>query len=347
MPDDPNQPPPPLSATSAPPRSGYAQMPYAQAAGANYAAPVYAPRTPRPAWFWPLITLGSLAILGFALWATVFSALHSAGDDGTSAFASSRIAVIDVSGVIVDADKLDKQLEKFGDDSSVKAILLHIDSPGGGAAASQEIFHEVMRIRHEKHKKVVASIQSVGASGAYYIASACDSIYANDASVVGSVGVIMEWTNYGDLMKWARLKPVVIHAGALKDAGDPTHDMTPQEAAYFQSLVDNMYGQFIHDVASGRHTSDDRIHTLATGQVWTGQQALPLGLIDKIGGYRDALIDTARSVGIPGEPATVRPHPRRKVWPPCSAAARTPCCQTPPVCSTALPVFISYGSRSD
>ena len=347
MPDDPNQPPPPLSASSAPPRSGYAQMPYAQAAGANYAAPVYAPRTPRPAWFWPLIILGSLAILGFALWATVFSALHSAGDDGTSAFASSRIAVIDVSGVIVDADKLDKQLEKFGDDSSVKAILLHIDSPGGGAAASQEIFHEVLRIRHEKHKKVVASIQSVGASGAYYIASACDSIYANDASVVGSVGVIMEWTNYGDLMKWARLKPVVIHAGALKDAGDPTHDMTPQEAAYFQSLVDNMYGQFIHDVASGRHTSDDRIHTLATGQVWTGQQALPLGLIDKIGGYRDALIDTARSVGIPGEPATVRPHPRRKVWPPCSAAARTPCCQTPPVCSTALPVFISYGSRSD
>ncbi len=312
MPDDPNQPPPPLSASSAPPRSGYAQMPYAQAAGANYAAPVYAPRTPRPAWFWPLIILGSLAILGFALWATVFSALHSAGDDGTSAFASSRIAVIDVSGVIVDADKLDKQLEKFGDDSSVKAILLHIDSPGGGAAASQEIFHEVMRIRHEKHKKVVASIQSVGASGAYYIASACDSIYANDASVVGSVGVIMEWTNYGDLMKWARLKPVVIHAGALKDAGDPTHDMTPQEAAYFQSLVDNMYGQFIHDVASGRHTTDDRIHTLATGQVWTGQQALPLGLIDKIGGYRDALIDTARSVGIPGEPATVRPASEKK-----------------------------------
>jgi len=312
MPDDPNQPPPPLSAGSAPPRPGYAQMPYGQADGTNFSAPMYAPRTPRPAWFWPTIILGSLAILGLVFWGIIFSALHSGGDDGTSAFASSRIAVIEVSGVIVDADKLDKQLEKFGNDSSVKAILLHIDSPGGGAAASQEVFQEVLRIRHEKHKKVVASIQSVGASGAYYIASACDSIYANDASVVGSVGVIMEWTNYGDLMKWARLKPVIIHAGALKDAGDPTHDMTLQEAAYFQSLVDNMYGQFIHDVASGRHTSDERIHALATGQVWTGQQSLPLGLIDKIGGYRVALIDTARSVGISGEPAVVHPASEKK-----------------------------------
>ena len=273
---------------------------------------MYTPRPPRPAWFWPGMILGTIAILGLILWAIVFSALHSAGDDTVSAFATSRIAVIDVSGVIVDAEKIDKQMEKFGDDSSVKAIVLHIDSPGGGAAASQEVYNEVLRIRQEKHKKVVASIQSVGASGAYYIASACDSIYANDASVVGSIGVIMEWTNYGDLMRWAKLKPVVIHAGALKDAGDPTHDMTPEEAVYFQSLVDNMYGQFIHDVASGRHTSDARIHPLATGQVWTGQQALPLGLIDKIGGYRVALIDTARSVGITGEPTVVRPASEKK-----------------------------------
>ena len=167
-------------------------------------------------------------------------------------------------------------------------------------------------MRQEKHKKVVASVESVGASGAYYIASACDSIYANQASVVGSIGVIMEWTNYGDLFRWAKLKSVVIHAGELKDAGYPTHDMTPQEAAYFQSLVDNMYGQFVHDVADGRHTSAAKIQPLATGQVWTGQQSLPLGLIDKIGGYRVALIDTARSVGIKDEPAIIRPASAKK-----------------------------------
>ena len=240
--------------------------------------------------------------------------MHSSDDTSTTAtaFTSDRIAVIDLTGVIIDAEKVDTQLRKFGDDASVKAIVLRIDSPGGGAAASQEIYHEVLRIRAEKHKKIVASIQSVGASGAYYIASACDRIYSNEASVVGSIGVIMEWTNYGDLFRWAKLKSVVIHAGALKDAGDPTHDMTPEEAAYFQSLVDNMYGQFNHDVADGRHLDPARIQPLATGQVWTGQQSLALGLIDKIGGYRIALIDTARSVGIKDEPTIVRPASAKK-----------------------------------
>jgi protease-4 len=233
-------------------------------------------------------------------------------DSSSGGFGTDSIAVIDISGVILDADKIDKQLEKFGDDDNVKAIVLHIDSPGGGAAASQEMYHEVLRVRQEKHKKVVASVESVGASGAYYIAAGCDKIYANPASVVGSIGVIMEWTNYGDLLRWAKLKNVTISHGDLKDAGDPTRDLTPKEEAYFQSLVDNMYGQFVHDVAVGRHTSDDKIAPLATGQVWTGQQAQPLGLIDAQGGFRDALLDTARSVGIKGEPNVVRAAKSKK-----------------------------------
>jgi protease-4 len=234
------------------------------------------------------------------------------GDFAVTGDGSDQIGVIDVSGVIMDADKLDTQIRKMADNDSVKAIILHINSPGGGAAASQEVYNEVLRIRKEKHKKIVASIESVGASGAYYIASACDSIYANDASVVGSIGVIMEWTNYGELYRWAKLKSVVIHAGELKDAGDPTHDVTPQEQAYFQGLVDNMYGQFIHDVATGRHIPEEKIKPLATGQVWTGQQSLPLGLIDHVGGFRSALMDTAKSVGISGEPSIARPASQKK-----------------------------------
>jgi protease-4 len=113
-------------------------------------------------------------------------------------------------------------------------------------------------------------------------------------------------------MKMVKLKSVVVHAGTLKDAGDPTRDMTPEEQAYFQSLVDNMYGQFVHDVATGRKSTDDKIRPLATGQVWTGQQALSLGLIDKVGGFRVALIDTARDAGIKGEPAIVRPPAENK-----------------------------------
>jgi protease-4 len=290
--------------------------PYAPgyAYGAGYPAP-YAQR--RSAWPWVVLVLG-IAVLGVIAVSLFFASMVKSMDldagAGSLNFGDNAIAVIDVSGVITDADtdKIDKQLEKFGNNSSIKAIILHIDSPGGGAAASQEIYHEVLRVRQQKHKKVVASVESVGASGAYYIASACDKIYANPASVVGSIGVIMEWTNYGDLMKWAKLKPVVITHGELKDAGDPTRDMTPKEAAYFQSLVDNMYGQFVHDVAVGRHTPDAKITPLATGQVWTGEQSQALGLIDAQGGFRDALIDTARSVGITGEPSVVRPSKEKR-----------------------------------
>lgn len=308
----------------APPQASHAAAypPPPPAPYPNYAAPYPYPY-PRPAypmapprrhsgWFWFAVIGGSFALVALLITAMVWSTVHQVTGTASTTFSTNSIAVIDVDGVILDADKIDAQLRKFGDDSSVKAILLHINSPGGGAAASQEIYHEVLRVRQDKHKKIVASVESVGASGAYYIASGCDKIYANDASVVGSIGVIMEWTNYGDLMRWAKLKNVIIHAGELKDAGDPSRDMTPKEAAYFQSLVDNMYAQFVHDVATGRHTTDATIRPLATGQVWTGQQSLPLGLIDKIGGYRVALMDTARDVGISGEPAIVRPTSAKK-----------------------------------
>jgi protease-4 len=300
MPDhfEPQPPPPPP-----PPAAGYS-APYATPYPPRYGYPP--PR--RSAWFYLAVIGGSLIAAGLLFGAMIWGTMRSiSGDSSDGLGIGKRIAVIDIDGVILDAEKVDTQLRKFGDDDSVKAIILHINSPGGGAAASQEIYHEVLRIRQDKHKKIVASVESVGASGAYYIASACDRIYANDASVVGSIGVIMEWTNYGDLLRWAKLKNVTITKGDLKSAGDPSRDMTPAEQAYFQSLVDNMYGQFVHDVATGRHTTDDKIRPLATGQVWTGQQAIPLGLIDQIGGYRTALTDTARSVGISGEPAIVRP----------------------------------------
>jgi protease-4 len=327
MPEDfpttPPPPPPTAAAPSAAPSAPPYTAPYAYAPpySAQYVPPAgypaygAPPRPRRSGWFWVAVVGGSFAVIVLLITAMVWSIAKSITGESTDSFdgfSGSRIGVIDIDGVILDADKVNTDLRKFGDDSSIKAIILHIDSPGGGAAASQEIYNEVVRVRTEKHKKIVASVESVGASGAYYIASGCDKIYANDASVVGSIGVIMEWTNYGDLMRWAKLKNVVIHAGTLKDAGDPTRDMTPEEEAYFQSLVDNMYGQFVHDVATGRHSTDDKIRPLATGQVWTGQQAIPLGLIDKIGGYRVALMDTAKMVNISGEPTIAHPSSEKK-----------------------------------
>jgi protease-4 len=194
MPEDfPSPPPPPPSAAVPPytPSYAYAAQPY----------PIYGrpPLPRRSAWFWVAIIGGSFAVIALLITAMVWSAVHSLSGDTSASFdgfGGSRIGVIDIDGVITDPDKIDSQLQKFADDSTVKAIILHINSPGGGAAASQEIYHQVVRVG--KKKKIVASIESVGASGAYYIASGCDKIYANDASVVGSVGVIMEWTNYGD-----------------------------------------------------------------------------------------------------------------------------------------------------
>jgi protease-4 len=259
----------------------------------------------RSGWFWFLLGGGLfvafivvVGLLGYAVMKTVGS---------NASFGDKNIGVIDINGIIVSADNTVDQLRKFDEDDSIKAIILHINSPGGGAAASQEIYNEVLHVRNEKKKPIIASIESMGASGAYYIASGANKIYANDASIVGSVGVIMEWTNYGDLLKWAKMKPEVLKAGSLKDAGSPVREMTPEERAYFQGLLDNMHEQFIHDVAQGRGIPEATLKPLATGQVWTGQQALPLHLIDKQGGFRDALLDTAKQVGISGEPNVVKP----------------------------------------
>jgi protease-4 len=247
-----------------------------------------------------LVLLGMLAAIGYTL------ATFAGGSTPTTAFyGDGKIGVIDLTGVILSPEVIVGQLQTFADDSSIKAIVLHVNSPGGGAAASQEIYEEVRAIR--KTKPIVASIESVGASGAYYIAAGTQKIYANEASVVGSIGVIMEWTNYGDLMRWAKLKPEVLKSGPLKDAGSPAREMTPEERTYFQGLVNNMYTQFVRDVAQGRGLPESTIKPLATGQVWTGQQALQLHLIDERGGFRDALLATARQVGIRGEPTIIKP----------------------------------------
>lgn len=264
--------------------------------------------------FWLLLGGGLFLAFVLVVGLIVWVAVRSFSDDGGlgSLGGDGKIGVVEVDGVILSAETLVDQIRKFDQDDSVKAIILHINSPGGGAAASQEIYHEVKKIRDKKKKPIVASIESEGASGAYYIASATDKIYANEASVVGSIGVIAQWTNYGDLLKWAKLKNETLKAGELKDAGSPTREMTPVERAYMQSLIDDMHTQFIRDVAVGRKVPAEQIRAIASGRVWTGEQALTLHLIDKTGTFRDALLETARQVGVTGEPTVVKPKVARK-----------------------------------
>jgi protease-4 len=262
---------------------------------------------------WVLIGGGAFFLFVLAVFSIVYLTLHAGGAEtgGLTSFGD-RIGVVDLDGVILSPQPVVGQLKKFGDDSSIKAIILHVNSPGGGVAASEEIYREVKRIRTEKKKKIVVSIESVGASGAYYVSSASDKIYADQGSIVGSIGVIAQWVNYGDLLKWAKLKDVVIKTGEFKDTGNPARDLTPAEQAYVQALIDNMFGQFIKAVADGRGLKYEDVKSFANGKVWTGEQAMSMKLIDSVGDFEAALADTAKSVGIKGEPTVVRPEKERK-----------------------------------
>jgi protease-4 len=263
-------------------------------------------------WLWIVIGGGAFFLFVLAVFTLVYITLRAGDQTSTLGSFGDKIGVVDLEGVILTPKTVVEQLKKFGDDDSIKAIILHVNSPGGGVAASEEIYREVKRIRDDKKKRIVASIESVGASGAYYVSSATNKIYADNGSIVGSIGVISQWVNYADLLRWAKLKDITFKAGEFKDTGSPTREMTPAEKEYLQSLIDNMHAQFIQAVADGRKVKFDEIKAIANGKVWTGEQALSMKLIDQVGDFQTVVEDTAKAVGIKGEPVLVRPEKERK-----------------------------------
>jgi protease-4 len=263
-------------------------------------------------WLWVLIGGGAFFLFVLAVFSLVYLTLHAGTSESSFSSFGDRIGVVDLEGVILSPQPVVDELKKFGDDSSIKAIIIHVNSPGGGVAASEEIYREVKRVKEEKKKKVVVSIETVGASGAYYVASGASKVYADQGSIVGSIGVIAEWVNYGDLLKWAKLKNIVFKTGEFKDTGNPARDLTPAEQEYMQSLIDNMFSQFVQAVADGRGMKVEAVKAIANGKVWTGQEALSMKLIDSVGDFQTVVKDTAKSVGISGEPTIVHPEKDRK-----------------------------------
>src|SRR5262252_4947989 len=261
---------------------------------------------------WIIIGGGAFFLFVLAVFSVVYVTLHSGEQSSGLGGFGDKIGVVDLEGVIISPKVIVPQLKKFAEDDSIKAIILHVNSPGGGVAASEEIYRAVKRIRDEKKKRIVASIETVGASGAYYVASATNKIYADNGSIVGSIGVIAEWVNYGDLLQWAKLKSVILKAGEFKDTGNPTRDLTPAEREYLQGMIDDMHKQFIQAVADGRSMKFDDVKTIANGKVWTGEQAASMRLIDQLSDFQGAVEETAKSVGIKGEPTLVRPEKDRK-----------------------------------
>ena len=261
---------------------------------------------------WVVIGGGAFFLFVLAVFTLVYIAMRA--DRGTREFAAfgDKIAIVDVEGVILDPRDVVEQLKRYGDDSSIKAIILRVNTPGGGAAASEEIYASVKRIREHKKKKIVASIETLGASGGYYVAAGTEKIFANESSIVGSIGVIAQWVNYAELLRWAKMRDVTLIAGEFKDAGSPTREMTEKERAYLQGLIDDMHGSFIRAVAAGRKMEEAQVRELANGKVWTGSQALELKLVDQIGDFQSAVDDTAKAVGIKGEPVLIRHDPERR-----------------------------------
>ncbi len=204
-------------------------------------------------------------------------------------------------GGTVTPEEIMSQIDEAEENPDVKAILIRVNSPGGSAAASQEIFEEIGKIE----KPVVVSVSETCASGAYYVSSAADKIIANRASSVGSIGVIMQIPNYEDLYEKLGLKYTTIKQGEYKDIGSPDRPLTSEEVELLEAQLEEIYVQFISDVAEARDMDIKEVEELATGWVFLGTEALELGLIDDIGNYKDAINVAAELGGIKGKPRVI------------------------------------------
>jgi protease IV len=252
---------------------------------------------------WLLLGGGAFVLLAAIL---IAIALMVSPDEATEFSFSDRIQVVDIEGELLQSAPILEQLKRYEDSNSVKAILLNIDSPGGGVAVSQEIYAELRRLREKKDKTIVAYLSSTGASGAYYVACAANKIVANPGTIVGSIGVIAEWVSYAELLEWAKLKEIVFKTGEFKDTGSPTRPLTENERKYFQGLIDDMYVQFLEAVSSGRKLDLQEVRSIADGRVFTGRDAKARKLIDEIGNFQDAVDLTAKLSGISGKPRLLR-----------------------------------------
>ncbi len=225
-----------------------------------------------------------------------------------AAFTSEKIAIIDVSGMLLNAHTpqfigqgehsvalLTEQLNKARRDPKVKGVVLRINSPGGTVTASEIMHDEIIRFRRETGKPVIASLQDLAASGGYYIACACDEIIAQRSTVTGSIGVIMQLIDFTGTMAKFGVASNAITSGPNKAAGSPFEKLSDDQRAIFQGLVDNFYSQFVAVVAEGRPSLDEeKVRAIADGRVYTASQALEHGLIDRLGTVRDA-VDSAKS----------------------------------------------------
>jgi protease-4 len=237
-----------------------------------------------------IIVLGLVITLGFGK-LTDFGELRATGKE--------KIGVVELSGVITDSRKTTAHLKQFREDKTIKAIVLRINSPGGSVGPAQEIYREIIKTKQKK--KMVASMGALAASGGYYVAAGADKIMANPGTITGSIGVIMLYTNFEQLLEKIGLVPVVVKSGQYKDIGSPARTMSLEEKQLLQQVTDGIHRQFISDVAEGRGLTIDKVQKVADGRIFTGEAAVNMGLVDRLGNMEDAVQWAGRLAGVEGE----------------------------------------------
>lgn len=240
-------------------------------------------------------------IIGIVIGSLIFGDKSLSGKD--------KVAVIYVDDVIIQSRDYLKSIKKIKDNDTVKAVLVRINSPGGAVGPSQEIYSELEALSEDL--PVVASLGNVAASGGYYIACAADTIYANPGTITGSIGVIAQFANFKELLQWAKVDVEVVKSGEFKDLGSPLKDLSEQDRAYLQSLIENVHSQFKEVVSQKRGIEYEKLSVIADGRIYTGQQAKDIKLIDELGTFNAALRKAAELGGIEGDPETLE-YPKKQ-----------------------------------
>lgn len=262
---------------------------------------------------WVLTILGVVLVV-FGLFAFLILAwLFGESPDETLSTSGERIAVVELKEPILSSDEIVRQFKKYRENRSVKAIVFRVESPGGGVAASQEIYEEVRKTR-ESGKPVVVSMGSVAASGGYYVSCGANRIVANPGTLTGSIGVIVQFLHVTDLMKKIGVDATTYKTGKLKDSGSPFRKPTPDEKAFFDQLLADVYDQFVNTVAMERKLDRAQVVRYADGRVFTGRQAVEYGFVDTLGTFEDAVAIAAGLGGIEGKPRVVKERQRRSFW---------------------------------
>lgn len=255
-----------------------------------------------------LITVAVVAVVSFMTVAgLVLAVLAAAGGGIGLGLGGGRIALLEVEGVILDDEAFLERVRRLRDDPSIEGWVVAINSPGGVVAPSQSIYNTLRRIRQEDGEPVIAAIGSVGASGGYYVALAADSILVMPGSITGSIGVIVEYPNVQELMQKVGVQMQIVKSGAQKDLGSPFREMDPADREILAAMVDDVHAQFVETVAAARGLSLEAVLPLADGRIFSGRQAMAVGLVDRMGNVEEAIGVAGRMAGLGSEPRVARP----------------------------------------